>query len=381
MVVPKDLNSEDAFDSTWPQWQEGMDKRCLVAVELEDSLDSLFKSLFQTHSTFQRKAQEARRYTQVEETNWTVNFSELPVSHHFQWNHKPKGLKEAAPAPGMMRKVLFSCPGNALHPGAFRTEQVERCVEYVPGRQFVVDVCVLSSPMYCDRFRPIVRYTGERLSATDVKLTIDYQIIYISKVNFMLKTFIERSARGGMEESFRKWLEALSHQYPSGVVDLLSPPKQRRTPKQKKKKDLKSHRLTDVPLEVVDEVEWEKSISSSSTISILLLTLLLTILRLIWLLVSIPSMVASALKSISRGVASHISWSLVFQAVLTLGIALLVHHMPPIPVSEIEASLHEIAASLHEAYSSPYGPPVCCTLFFFSGVFITRMMQPHPAKI
>lgn len=53
MVVPKDLNSEDAFDSNWPLWQEGMDQRCLVAVEVEDSLDSLFKSLFQTHSTFQ----------------------------------------------------------------------------------------------------------------------------------------------------------------------------------------------------------------------------------------------------------------------------------------------------------------------------------------
>lgn len=109
-----------------------------------------------------------------------------------------------------------------------------------------------------------------------------------------------------MEESFRKWLEALSHHYPSGVIDLLKSPKQRRTPKQKKKKELKSvaqsqefslntltfrsHRLTDVPLEVVDEVEWEKSISSSSPISVLLLTLLLTILRIIWLLVSIPSM-------------------------------------------------------------------------------------------
>lgn len=55
MVVPesKVYKSEDAFNSAWPLWQDGMQQRSLVAVEVEDKLDSLFESLFQTQSNFQ----------------------------------------------------------------------------------------------------------------------------------------------------------------------------------------------------------------------------------------------------------------------------------------------------------------------------------------
>lgn len=73
---------------------------------------------------------------------------------------------------------------------------VERCLEYDKGRRFILDECVSSSPMYCDRFRPVIRYTADAIGPNGVRLAVDAQIIYLSKINFLLKKFIEGNAYG-----------------------------------------------------------------------------------------------------------------------------------------------------------------------------------------
>ena len=115
---------EDEFESAWPLWQEGMNERRLVSIDVAVCIDRLWTALFQTGSDFQvrpfrqprlgsldngiavqKRANETRRYRQVEETNWTLHFSDLPTSSQFQWTHAPLPLVEKTPSVGMMRKV------------------------------------------------------------------------------------------------------------------------------------------------------------------------------------------------------------------------------------------------------------------------------------
>ena len=44
---------EDEFESAWPLWQEGMNERRLVTVDVAVSIDRLLTELFQTGSDFQ----------------------------------------------------------------------------------------------------------------------------------------------------------------------------------------------------------------------------------------------------------------------------------------------------------------------------------------
>ena len=55
---------------------------------------------------------------------------------------------------------------------------------------------MISTPMYCDKFRPINLYQVNALGDDKCTMRVDYQIVYISNINFVLRTFIEKNARG-----------------------------------------------------------------------------------------------------------------------------------------------------------------------------------------
>lgn len=105
-------------------------------------------------------------------------------------------------------------------------------------------------------------------------MSIDYQLIYIEKVNFVLRRFIEGSARSGIEDNFQKWLEALREFYlPLEVIDLKSGERKRVQRSRRQRKELKSHRLDDFTEEYVEYDDLELS-SDSSSLTLLTLVLL-----------------------------------------------------------------------------------------------------------
>eukprot|EP00210_Caulerpa_lentillifera_P001029 g992.t1 len=324
--VPRDLYNTEEFERCWPFWQnEAAECKNLVHVEIPCSLDRLMECLFHTQSAFQKKAQDARHYTDVQESPWVDSVSELPaLPASFTWSDLTNDSKTGSnPIPGRVRKLLFTCPGNALHPSSFRTEQVERCRSFTSGKQFIFEVCVLSSPMYCDRFRPIVKYTATSMTPNRCCLSVDYQIMYISKVNFVLRRFIEGSARSGMEDSFQKWLVALMEFFqPTEVVDLKlvkSKGKQKQQDNGVKQKDLKSHKLDDITEEYMDNEDFDQPSGSSD---LTLLTIVLLVVRFIVAILAFMHWFVDKVTYLPRKLVFSVSWSIVISWVLTGLVAL-----------------------------------------------------------
>lgn len=86
-----------------------------------------------------------------------------------------------------------------MHRAPFNTEELQRCRSYDPTKLFVAEIAVVSTPMYCDRFRAVNLYSIKSDSQDSCRLTIDYQIVYIKRVNMLVRGIVERSARS-------KWL-------------------------------------------------------------------------------------------------------------------------------------------------------------------------------
>lgn len=118
------------------------------------------------------------------------------------------------------------------------------------------------------------RYSAISIDSGSCCLSIDYQLIYVEKVNFVLRRFIEGSARSGIEDNFQKWLEALREFYlPLEVVDLKAGEGKRVQKSRRQRQELKSHRLDDFTKEYVEYDDLELS-SDSSGLTLLTLVLL-----------------------------------------------------------------------------------------------------------
>lgn len=150
------------------------------------------------------------------ETGWVDNFYDLPsLPNGYDWatEHGTKRWSHNKPLPESMRKVRMTCPGNKFHPASFQTEEMQRVIRYDPSKVAIVDSCVISTPFLCDKFRTIVRYfyllaflilnthvrySIERFSTNTCRLQIQYQIVYVSDVNFLAKSFIHKSCHGNL---------------------------------------------------------------------------------------------------------------------------------------------------------------------------------------
>lgn len=51
--VPNDLYHTEEFDRCWPSWQQEIEGRSLVHVQVPCSIESLFEALFHSNAPFQ----------------------------------------------------------------------------------------------------------------------------------------------------------------------------------------------------------------------------------------------------------------------------------------------------------------------------------------
>jgi len=152
-------------------------------------------------------------------------------------------------------------------------------------------------------------------------LRVDYQIIYISNVNFVLRTFIEKSARGGMLQNFEELVKVLEGSVP--LIDLRRKENLRKEQAQKTTKDIRSFPIDDLPSVLVERVEQKdrssKAIKKSDRLQRNITALFLAIifpLRILFILPSIYTWLQGAPTIPSSGLTPHTPWKRVAAALV-----------------------------------------------------------------
>ncbi|CAD7695305.1 unnamed protein product [Ostreobium quekettii] len=246
----------EQFDAFWPRWRHADKSGNLLHCELRCSVEKVRDMLFAPEAKFQEKLHKVRRDSNIAKTAWLEDFRDLPsLPSGYDWTVQLQDADyvNSRPRRGLIRKVHFTSAGISLHPSPFNTEECQRCVEYVPSKRLVVEVCVISTPPYCDRFRPINMYQVESIGNGWCTVKVDYQIVYIAAVNFVLRTFIERSAKDGMLQNFEKMAKAFD-----SYVETNNLRKKSKTEKKTPRltaKDIRSFPIDDLPFEIVEQVE------------------------------------------------------------------------------------------------------------------------------
>lgn len=77
----------------------------------------------------------------------------------------------------------------------FRTDELLKLTEAVPGSHYELQVMVATTATYGDKFRPLLKHTlrahGEGASSLEIRATL----VFISKVNGLIKGMIEKGGR------------------------------------------------------------------------------------------------------------------------------------------------------------------------------------------
>lgn len=87
-------------------------------------------------------------------------------------------------------------------PVQYQNQELFRLVEVQPGQRYTVEVCVFTTAMYGDRFRPMLRQELRAVPGKDVAgercdFLIRAALVFVADVNWGLKKMIEKGGWGG----------------------------------------------------------------------------------------------------------------------------------------------------------------------------------------
>ncbi|GMH45723.1 hypothetical protein BSKO_13686 [Bryopsis sp. KO-2023] len=216
-------NGLDEFEAYWPSWPKDVQGENLTNVYVGCGFDHLVELLWGRGSQFQMDFNKEVGFVDFQRTDWIDDYKNLPcLPGGFDWSVQESGPQDqqgCTDYSGMLRKVRSHNGGGAAFLGQFfKTEELQRCREFVAGERLVMEACVCTTAPFCDRFRAICRYDMERVREDACRLKIDFHIAYLQKVNGMTKVFMEKGARGGLIKNFEIYVQTLSN-----FVSLLSP--------------------------------------------------------------------------------------------------------------------------------------------------------------
>lgn len=213
----------DEFEAYWPSWPNGVQGENLTDVYVGCGFDHLVELLWGRVSQFQLDFNSEVGFIDFQRTEWLDDHNDLPcLPGGFDWTVEDTASQDqqvVVDYSNKLRKVRSHNGGGAAFLGQFfKTEELQRCQEFVAGEKLVMEACVCTTAPFCDRFRVICQYDMQSVREDACRLKIDFHIAYVQKVNGMTKVFMEKGARGGLIKNFEIYVQTLSK-----FVSLLSP--------------------------------------------------------------------------------------------------------------------------------------------------------------
>jgi hypothetical protein len=103
--------------------------------------------------------------------------------------------------PGMAYRATFLAPAMGV---PTLTTEVGRVLEHDPDKKIVVEATVCTAAKYGETFRPVTRRIFEVLPSGNTRIKTVAAVVFISSVNGMIKSMIQKGALGGMRDTFAK---------------------------------------------------------------------------------------------------------------------------------------------------------------------------------
>eukprot|EP00884_Botryococcus_braunii_P007808 jgi/Botrbrau1/17028/Bobra.49_2s0084.1 len=199
----------------WPRWPKDATPQKLVSIHVGTSVDELWNLLFGPASKFVAKAQEVRNNRDYVETPWAnetegVSTSECSAESSAHEGNQLNGkANSGASVPSMKGKTRMTrCLGSTMGM-KFKSEELQRCMEAVPGKNYEVEVCVGTTATYGDRFRCLCRHRLEALGPQLSSWTVEFTLVYVMNVSGWIKKAIEKGAYNGLRQNFDALVELM----------------------------------------------------------------------------------------------------------------------------------------------------------------------------
>ena len=182
MSVPEDK---------YPKWPEGENGTRIFDMVGLTPIDNLFRLIY-VEDKFQARFNDFSDKKNYLSSGWVPSYTDLPAIGTSITATEP-------PSEGFVRRVTYS--GQAMG-SKFQGEDLQVVLAAEPGQKYLIEVCVGTTAPYGDKFRVIVRHILQSLGENRTSIQIVIAPNFLSKVNGIVKSMIEKGIRDGTTKNF-----------------------------------------------------------------------------------------------------------------------------------------------------------------------------------
>eukprot|EP00890_Picochlorum_soloecismus_P005591 jgi/Picsp_1/6032/NSC_03386-R1_protein len=187
-----------------PPWPEGDSGTVLLDCTVSLPVDEVFLLIYGGENDFRKECEALNKHLNFNFSGWHEKEEDIANGQQKE-PQLPPSLAELKK--DMMAKKSFEAQSGMGK--IYKTQEFLKIEHIEAGKSIVLLCWVITKAPYGDRFRVLLRHRITQVDEKSCRLTISSTIVYVSKINGMIKGMIEKGSKEGMTKTQENMLSLL----------------------------------------------------------------------------------------------------------------------------------------------------------------------------